>query len=68
MSDLARGGACGDRSHDWVVDHLRHNHSAFNGYHWTGSDYSQVRCLTCNRGWRTKADYVSTLPYEQACR
>jgi hypothetical protein len=38
------------------------NYSAFNGYHFTPSDYSAVQCLTCGASWRTKAKYVSDLP------
>lgn len=37
------------------------NYSAFNGYHWTPSDWSLVEC-ECGIGWRTKARYVSSLP------
>lgn len=37
------------------------NHSAFNGYHRTYSDYSEVVCLACGScGW-TKARYVDQL-------
>lgn len=54
---------CGNRS-GWMVLCLRHNHSAFNGYRWTGSDYSLVRCFSCRNIWRTKAAYVSTLPVD----
>jgi hypothetical protein len=35
------------------------NHSAFNGYRRTPSDYSGLVCRSCGRVWRTKADYVS---------
>lgn len=38
------------------------NRSAFNGYRWTPSDYSEVRCTVCGRSWRTKAKYVDALP------
>jgi hypothetical protein len=38
------------------------NHSAFNGYHYTPSDYSTVRCCQCGVHWRTKASYVRRLP------
>jgi hypothetical protein len=37
------------------------NYSAFNGYHWTPSDYSEVRCSECRTSWRTKARYVEHL-------
>ena len=41
------------------------NHSAFNGYHWTRSDYSSVMCFApehCTFMLRTKAGYVDALP------
>ena len=50
---------CG--SGDLVVTHYKHNHSAFNGYHWTASDYSAVQCQSCQWWWRTKAKYVEGL-------
>jgi hypothetical protein len=57
--------ACGreHRKH-WAVLQRKGNCSAFNGYHWTPSDYSAVRCAApgCGRAWRTKAAYVDTLP------
>lgn len=37
------------------------NHSAFNGYRYTPSDYSEVRCQECEWPWRTKAKYVSSI-------
>jgi len=37
------------------------NHSAFNGYHFTPSDYSGVYCGACGTPWRTKAKYVGML-------
>lgn len=40
------------------IVHHRHNHSAFSGYHWTASDYSQVVCLKCGTYWRTKAEWL----------
>jgi len=46
----------------WTVVNRKCNFSAFNGYHWTYSDYSLVECGTCGRCWRTKAAYVDTLP------
>jgi len=46
---------------NWIVLQRRCNHSAFNGYHWTPSDYSCVQCHECGTCWRTKADYVSIL-------
>lgn len=46
---------------NWVVTQRNCNHSAFNGYHYTPSDYSSIRCLSCGAVWRTKAGYVSAL-------
>ena len=46
---------------NWVVTGRRCNYSAFNGYHRTSSDYSQVHCRKCRGVWRTKADYVDRL-------
>lgn len=46
----------------WRVTARRCNYSAFNGYHWTPSDYSEVRCSACRVSWRTKAAYVDKLP------
>jgi hypothetical protein len=43
----------------------RCNHSAFNDYHWTRSDYSTVMCFSpihCTFNLRTKASYVAGLP------
>lgn len=38
------------------------NFSAFSGYHFTPSDYSEVVCGDCGTRWRTKARYVDRLP------
>lgn len=46
---------------NWRVVQWFCNHSAFNGYRQTPSAYSEIRCLACGRGWRTKAAYVNTL-------
>jgi hypothetical protein len=55
---------CTDREHrpEWVVIVRYGNYSAFNGHHFTPSDYSLVKCRACNRHWRTKAAYVGGLP------
>lgn len=56
---------CGSREH-WRVAMYRCNYSAFNGYHYTPSDYSEIICERaeggCGARWRTKAKYVETLP------
>ena len=46
---------------NWTVVQHRCNHSAFNGYQYTPSDYSTVRCCACGRVGRTKAAYVYDL-------
>lgn len=49
-----------DRS-NWRIATYKGNYSAFSGYRFTPSDYSEIICLTCRRSWRTKAKYVSSL-------
>ena len=46
---------------NWVVINRMCNYSAFNGYHFTLSDYSAVYCKSCRVFGRTKAQYVSDL-------
>lgn len=46
----------------WRVLDYKCNHSAFNGYHQTPSDYSALTCKGCGAVWRTKAAYVDRLP------
>lgn len=53
---------------NWRVVHYRCNHSAFNGYRHTCSDYSAVTCEKCGRVWRTKAKYVDNLPMMKGVR
>lgn len=51
----------------WRVIQRRCNHSAFNGYHYTPSEWSSVTCIACGRAWRTKAGYAYNLPdYDEA--
>lgn len=47
-----------------VVVMRNHNCSAFNGYHWTPSAYSEVMCIRrgCRGMWRSKDKYVDHLP------
>jgi len=40
---------------------LHGNRSAFSGYRWTPSGYSQVRCHACGAVWRTRAAYANDL-------
>lgn len=49
----------------WGVIQRNCNHSAFNGYRETYSDYSSVVCLGCGMVWRTKARFVGALPNVQ---
>lgn len=49
------------KSTDLEVTSRLCGYSAFNGYHYTPSDYSGVRCRTCGHLWRTKAS-VHHLP------
>jgi hypothetical protein len=65
---LSGGTACLYRKEHfehWVVTVRRANYSAFNGYHRTPSDYSEIRCTVCPTRWRTKAAYVDRLPDEK---
>lgn len=52
---------------DLVVTQRKCNHSAFNGWRRTASDYSTIRCLRpgCTGLRRTKAKYVDKLPDEE---
>lgn len=67
---MSSGNACkckGSRKEkmkNWRVLQRHCNHSAFNGYHYTPSDYSSIHCIGkgCPGSWRTKADYVYDLP------
>lgn len=52
------------KERNWVVDVRNANYSAFKGYRRTFSDYSQVRCKSCGKIWRTKANYVNDLKNE----
>jgi hypothetical protein len=46
----------------WWVYQRQCNFSAFNGYHFTPSEYSGCQCGICGRVWRTRAAYTGTLP------
>ena len=45
----------------WRVTQYKCNHSAFNGYRKTPSQYSEVQCNVCGHRWRTTGAYVETL-------
>lgn len=47
---------------EWRVAQYRCNHSAFNGYRKTPSDYSLIQCLRCGYLWRSKAKYTNGMP------
>lgn len=59
-----------ERMKNWQVVVYKANYSAFNGYAYTPSDYSQVCCTGtgCNGAWRTKAPYVNELTKAPGCR
>ena len=59
---MSQGSACRCRPRRVEVLQRKCNHSAFNGYHRTPSEYSSVACLSCHRTWRTKAAYVDQAP------
>lgn len=48
---------------NWKILNYKCNFSAFNGYNYTPSDYSQIICSVCGHIWRTKAQYVENLPF-----
>lgn len=49
------------KDRNWTIWQYRCNHSAFNGYHWTPSEYSTVGCNSCGRVGRTKGKFVAEL-------
>lgn len=49
------------RKRHWRVVHREHHFSAFNGYHFTPSQYSLVSCHRCGALGRTKAGFVAQL-------
>ena len=53
------------KERNWEIVQYKCNYSAFNGYHYTPSNYSHIRCNTCQACGRTKANYVTTLYYHQ---
>lgn len=55
--------SCHGRERENVrIVHRNHNHSAFNGYHRTWSEYTGVVCINCGRSWRTKAAWLWRTP------
>lgn len=59
---MSGGTACRCDNPRWKVLQRRHNNSAFNGYHYTPSQYSSIFCMSCNAHWRSKGDYIDRLP------
>lgn len=55
-------GTRAERMEHWEITAYRCNYSAFNGYRYTPSRYSEVHCKKCGQFWRTKAAYVRRLP------
>lgn len=56
---------CGrEHREHWFVTVRKANYSAFGGYRYTRSDYSDLQCRApeCGRRWRTNAKYVSRIP------
>jgi hypothetical protein len=57
-------GTTKEKRANWFVVNRNCNYSAFEspkyGKHW--SERSGVICVNCGRQWRTKADYVLSLP------
>jgi hypothetical protein len=50
-----------------IKEKFKCNYNAFNGYHYTPSNYSTVVCMRCGGIWRSKAEFVNFLlriPYE----
>ena len=63
---MSQGVVCKCKPRKTVIVNWKCNYSAFNGYRWTPSDYSLIKCLKCGQYWRTKAKYVDSLPAESA--
>lgn len=59
---MSQGIACKCPRTNLEVVTRRGNYSAFSGYRFTPSKYSDVRCTKCGARWRTDAAYVSSLP------
>lgn len=55
------GCRCDTRA-GWRVTVHHGNYSAFNGYKFAPSAYSEIVCDECGARWRTKAAYVEELP------
>ena len=60
--DMSGGVSCKCQRPERVVTMRNCNYSAFNGYRFTPSRYSQVKCVQCGATWRSRAAYVDALP------
>jgi hypothetical protein len=59
---MSQGVACKCSNPRHVVLTRNANHSVFNGYRRTYSDYSLIGCKSCGRLWRSKAKRNDSLP------
>lgn len=65
---MSSGKACtckgerAERMKNWEIWQYKCNYSAFSGYNYTPSDYSEIHCKACGYVWRTKSKYVNSLP------
>lgn len=59
---MSQGKSCRCPRAGVVVLTRNANYSAFNGYHYTPSDYSAVMCTCCGACWRTKSAWVAKAP------
>lgn len=50
---------------NWSVIQYKYNQSAFNGYKYTPSDWSGLRCNRCKAHWRSRAEYVDKLFFRE---
>jgi hypothetical protein len=49
------------KDRDWSIRQYMSHHSAFSGYKYTPSAYSELVCNNCSVTGRTKANYVGEL-------
>lgn len=62
------GGTRHERRVNWRIYTYKGSYSAFNGYQFQPSDYSELLCVSCGRMWRTKAEYVQGLAFAEDAR
>lgn len=56
-----------EKMKNWVVVTYRGNKSAFNGYKFTPSEFSEIKCNKCGNTWRTKMNYVQIILNKTQC-